>query len=473
MHRRLFIQVFGGNVYAVGGSVRDQILGFVQPEIDLLVANHSLKQVISKLRRHGRVDLVGKSFGIIKFTADGVTYDIALPRKDIPLTSASRSHKDFIIQADPWLPVEKDLERRDFTINSMAIRLKDGRLIDPFGGLKDIKTRRIKLTNPQAFPDDPLRVLRAARFASVLDFKIDPSVYDLARKVNLLALSSERVNEELFKILLHSKRPSKGLEELFTLGALDQLFPELAALTLVIQDSYFHPEKDHLGHHTVWAHTKLTVDQASAITRIMDFSQEKKLALLLAALYHDAGKASTTQWNFKKGRMVITSNGHDLESEKIVRKRLEQQRIYSWNGYDLAVIIPLLIRTHHRASELWQNRRIVTRKAFNRLAVEVRGEIELVIALDAADRFGRKIRLIKSLDREAVWLLGKFNQLKVNKETIKPLVMGRDLIGLGVKPGPEMGKLLKKLYEMQLDGLFLTRAEGIRTAEKILKEKKS
>ncbi len=474
-HRQLFVQLFGADVYAVGGFVRDWLRGVPTEEVDLLVQGHHLEEIIPKLQLRGKVDLVGKSFGVIKFTVDGRTYDLALPRKDQPSQAADgqqRGHKDFIIKADPYLPLEKDLERRDFRCNSLALRLSDGVLIDPFRGAEDIRNRIIRLTNPRAFPDDPLRVLRAARFASVLEFSIDPDIYLIARDIDLKGLSVERVNEELFKILLLSRRPSRGLQEMHRLGVLRQLFPELYRLTLSIQDSIFHPEKDDFGHHTVWAHSLLSVDQARAIADFTRLEPTRKLSLLLAALFHDTGKPATASWEYKKNRLVITNNGHDLLSEKIARKVFQRQKIFSWNGYNLRQVVPMLIRHHHRVSELWLNRKLVTKKAFNRLAADIKGEIELLVYLDAADRAGRRARIIAGLDRQARWLLKKFEELKINRETIKPLIMGRDLIKLGVPPGPGMGQLLKKLYRLQLDNHFETRTQGLKLARKLIREKK-
>ncbi len=466
--RRLFVRLFGRDVYAVGGYVRDLLRRAPSPDVDILVARHPIEEIIRKLEVHGRADLVGKSFGVVKFTTGGTTYDIALPRRDVPRKGGLRGHRDFVINADPMLPIEKDLERRDFRTNSMALRLRDGTLIDPFDGRRDTLAKRIRLTSPASFPEDPLRVLRAARFASVLNFSVDPAIYDIAWGVDLQGLSVERVNEELFKILLNSERPSVGLEELFRLGALAQLFPELQALSLVIQDSIFHPEKDAFGHNTVWQHSKLTVDQAAALAGIVGLDQARKLALLLAGLTHDLGKAKTTRWEHKHGRMVITSPGHDLASERLARRLLGRLKIFAWNGYDLGKIVPVLIRTHHRAAELWLNRATVTRRAFNKLAAEVYGEIDLLVYLDAADRGGRKTRLLKTLDREARWLFRKFEELRVDKETIKPLIMGRDLIRLGVPPGPGMGKILKKLYKLQLDNRFETKARGLEKARELV-----
>ena len=471
--RTLFVRLFGRDAYAVGGCVRDLVRGRPSPDVDILVARHSIPEIVRRLRQHGRVGLVGRSFGIIKFTTGGRTYDVALPRKDIPRGAGAKRHKDFVIAADPGLPIEKDLERRDFRCNSMALRLKDGLLVDPFGGRADIRARKIRLTNPGAFPDDPLRVLRAARFASVLGFSVDPEIYRASRAVDLGGLSVERVNEEIFKILLHSRRPSVGLEELFMLGALAQLIPELEALALVIQDSVFHPEKDAFGHHTVWQHTKLAVDQAAALARAAGLAPPKTLVLLLAALYHDLGKRTTTRWEYKRGRMAITSCGHDVLSGRLAQKLLARFKIHSWNGAAIGRLVPLLIRTHHRAAELLQNRESVTKKAFNRLAADVEGEIELMIFLDAADRAGRRERLVRGLDREARWLFKRFEELRVNRETIKPLIMGRDLIGQGVAPGPGMGEILKKLYRIQLDNGFETKAQGLKKARRLIERKPS
>ena len=467
---KLFIGLFDRDVYAVGGFVRDHLRGDPSEDVDILVTHHSVDEIIQKLGSHGKVDVVGKSFGVIKFTVEGKTFDIALPRKDRPKQAKIRKHKDFIISADPDMPLEKDLERRDFRCNSIAVRLADGKIFDPFKGQDDIREKVIKLTNPQAFPDDPLRVLRAARFASILAFSVDPKIYEIAKGIDLSGISEERINEELFKILLHSSQPSSGLDELFKLDALRQLFPELYRLTLCLQDSVFHPEKDTFGHHTVWAHTLLTVDQAKRLAERFRLDEQKSLALLLAALFHDVGKPDTTQWEFKRGRMVITSNGHDIASAKSAKKIFGRLKIFSWNNYNLRKMVPALIKCHHRASELWQNRNVVTKKAFNRLAADVDGEIEILVYLDAADRAGRKKKPVQGLDREGRWLLKKFEEWNVSKETIQPLIMGRDLIKLGVSPGPLMGKHLKKLYHMQLDNEFDTKEDGLIQAKKLVQK---
>jgi len=471
-HKKFFVDHFGENIYAVGGYVRDKLLGIKNSDgmVDLIITHNPAEKIIKTLKKFGKVNLVGKSFGVIKFSIDNNIYDIALPRKDFPKSKEKRGHKDFIIEADPEIPLKQDLKRRDFRCNSMVLRLSDDKLIDYFNGIKDIKEKILKLTNPQAFPDDPLRVMRAARFASTLSFEVDPNIYEISKQIHLTGLSVERINEELFKILLDSPRPSVGLREMFRLDALRQLFPDLYQLTLSIQDSYFHPEKDNYGHHTVWIHTIITVDQTKRLAEIQGIKGPQRLALLLAALFHDIGKPETAQWEYKKGRMVITNNRHDTKGEKKTKKILDQYKIHSKNGYDLRKNVLRLIRCHHRASELWQNRDVITKKAFNRLAADVNGEIELLVVLDAADRAGRDETPIKSLDRQGKWLLNKFEELHVSSESIKPLIMGRDLLKLGVKPGPKMGKILKKLYQLQIDDEFRTKKQGIEKAKEIIKK---
>lgn len=470
--KELFVKLFKNDVYAIGGYVRDLMRGDPSKDVDILVTNNSLDEIENKLSHFGKVDVVGKSFGVIKFTIKGRTYDVSLPRSDIPVKSESRKHKDFIIKADPFLPIEKDLERRDITCNSIALRLFDGEVIDPFGGVKDIKEKRIKMTNPSSFPEDPLRVIRVARFASTLGWKVENSIYEISKNIDLKGLSAERITEELFRMLLNSERPSKGFKEFLKLGVIEKLFPEILPMTFTIQDSSFHPEKDRFGNHTVWIHTLLTIDQAKRISKIFSFSPEKSVTLLLASLFHDIAKPQTSKWEWKNGRLHLTNYRHDTLGVEISQNILERLRIFTWNNFDVRKYVLLLVKHHHRSTDLWQNRNNVTKKAFNRLYRDMENEIELLIYLDLADRKGRENRLLNGLDREAKWLFSKIEEFGINKETIKPIIFGRDLIKLGLQPGKLMGNILKQLYELQLDGAFTTKEEGISIAKEIIKNLK-
>lgn len=169
----LEIKSLGGEIYFVGGCVRDFFLNKKSKDIDLLVRKVESENLIVLLKKYGRVDLVGESFGIIKFKPfdSNEDFDIALPRTE--KWTGEKGYRAFNTISDPFLDIEKDLERRDFTINSIAKNAFTGDFVDPFGGIKDINNRVIKMTNPETFKDDPLRMLRAIQFASRFNFLID------------------------------------------------------------------------------------------------------------------------------------------------------------------------------------------------------------------------------------------------------------------------------------------------------------
>ena len=176
--RALFVRLFGADVYAVGGYVRDLLRGAEPAEVDLLVARRTVEDIVAKLAPHGKVDLVGRSFGVIKFTRRGPTYDIALPR--VGPGAGGRPGGDTRTSSSgpiPACPSKRTCGGATSAATASPGRLSDGRLIDPFDGRADIRARRLRVTDPAAFPEDPLRVLRAARFASVLGFRVDPAIY--------------------------------------------------------------------------------------------------------------------------------------------------------------------------------------------------------------------------------------------------------------------------------------------------------
>ncbi len=335
----------------------------------------------------------------------------------------------------------EDLARRDFTCNSIAIRLLDHTLIDPFVGVQAIRQKRICMTGPESFLDDPLRVLRAARFAAVLKFQIEDAIYLKAKNVNLLDLSSERIVDELFRLLLESERPSRGLEEYFRLSVLEKLFPQLSSLTLTIQDANFHPEKDEQEHHTVWAHTLNTVDIAKKLAGLYRLPEERTLALLLAALLHDTGKATTTRWEYKRDRMTITSAFHDAAGLQLSEEFLGRLRIETLKNFPLKKVILSLVKNHHRIYDLFRLREEISFKAIARAVKDMEGEDALLLLLDFADRQSREADPLNfsDVDHIAHWFQAKKDEYHINQETIKPLVLGRDLKPLGIKPVRKWG----------------------------------
>jgi tRNA nucleotidyltransferase/poly(A) polymerase len=214
----------GFEVYLVGGIVRDLILNNQNKDVDLVVRKASIDSLIQKLRKFGDVNLVGKSFGVLKFVDnDGIDYDIALPRKDIP--TGEGGHRGFEIQSDENLSIEDELIRRDAKMNAMALNLNTGKFIDPLGGLDDIENKQISAANPEAFSDDALRMLRAIQFASCFGFTIEPKtmqmIIDNADKITEIA--PERILIELDKIV-NKGNPRIGIQLLVNTGLFKQIF---------------------------------------------------------------------------------------------------------------------------------------------------------------------------------------------------------------------------------------------------------
>lgn len=212
----------GGKIYQVGGAVRDSFLGKESKDLDILISNIKPDELEAILKKYGKVDFVGASFGVIKFTPpNGEEVDIALPRTEKRVGSG---HKGFEVTSDHTLPIEKDLERRDFTMNSIA-KDNDDNLIDPFGGVSDINKKLIRLTNPVAFSEDPLRMIRAIQFASRFNFTIEPNTFkaikDNSHKIS--EISKERLLIEFDKIVKKGE-PKIGVELLIESGLYLNIF---------------------------------------------------------------------------------------------------------------------------------------------------------------------------------------------------------------------------------------------------------
>ena len=192
----------GGEAFLVGGAVRDALLGFPSKDEDVLVTGIEWSRLEAALQDVGRVDAVGASFGVLKVVRDGLVIDVALPRTE---QSTGIGHRDFAVTYDPKLPLEADLARRDFTVNAMARRISDDVLIDPFNGAQDLERRVLRAVgNPrERFTEDPLRMLRAARFVAKLDFVLEPDTL-AALKLEadrIKTVSPERIQTELWGTL--------------------------------------------------------------------------------------------------------------------------------------------------------------------------------------------------------------------------------------------------------------------------------
>lgn len=465
-----FIEIFKEKIFLIGGTIRDYILYKRidrDRDIDLVVIDHSYEEIEEKLKPYGKTSTVGRSFAVVKFTPRGCnyTFDISVPRRDVKRSSDSHSHKNFIIDSGPHISLEEDLGRRDFTCNSIALRLLDNEVFDPFNGMEAIAGKRIAMTGPETFFDDPLRLLRGARFASVHRFDIDPEIYENAKDVRLDELSKERVAEELFRLLQESERPSRGLNEYWRLTVLEKLFPTLYALSLTIQDAEFHPETDEFGHHMVWAHTLIAMDIAKKISRSFNLDEEQTLALLLGTLLHDIGKGVTTKWEFKRGRMTVTSVFHDSRGVEMADAFLTDLKIETRKNFPLKNTVLKLVKYHHRIYDLYRNRGKIGFKAISRLVKDLEEHDLLLLLLDFADRQSREpgpLNFTDPKEDEIIqWYTRQKEEFNITQETIQPIVMGRHLLTEGIPPGKQMGVYLNQLYERQLDGEFSTLEEGL------------
>jgi len=218
------VEQLGGKIFSVGGAVRDEFLGKESKDLDILVTGIPMDKLGTLMSKYGKVDAVGKQFGVLKFKPQGASeeIDVAIPRTE--KATGEGGHKGFDVSSDHELPLEKDLERRDFTINAIAKDI-DGNIIDPFGGQEDLKNKIIRIVNPEAFSDDPLRMLRAVQFAARFGFKIDDETREMIKKNagRIKEIPPERILIEFDKIVKKGNA-FEGAYLLKDLGLTPQIF---------------------------------------------------------------------------------------------------------------------------------------------------------------------------------------------------------------------------------------------------------
>ncbi len=422
--------------YLVGGCVRDALLGIDQKDFDLEVFGLSYETLARVLSNWGRTDLVGRSFGVVKLsTRSGHVFDFSVPRRD---SKVSPGHKGFTVEFDPGLGPRDAAARRDFTINTLMWSPRTGALLDFFGGAEDLRNRVLRHVGP-AFVDDPLRVLRGMQFAGRFDLQAAPETVALSRSIRAShgELAVERVREEWFKWAGKSVRPSAGLKFLVASGWVKH-YPEIAALVGCLQDPEWHPEGD------VFVHTAHCCDAMAGLAEWQSADLETRIVLMLAILAHDFGKPSTTHEAERHGRRRIVSPGHEELGGGLARSFLE--RIDAPNVYRERV--PPLVM-NHLAHLQTLNARAVRRLA-RRLAPEIIDHLCVVIA---ADQFGRPPRP-QVLSPAVISLREIARDLAVQAAAPKPILLGRHLIELGLRPGREFGSVLAAAFEAQLDGAF-------------------
>jgi tRNA nucleotidyltransferase (CCA-adding enzyme) len=426
------IKSAGGEAYIVGGWVRDYLRKVPSGDFDVEVYGLALDPLLTILKKHGKPNLVGKAFGVVTMTLrDGTIYDFAFPRTE---KKTGDGHRGFDVTADPYLDFATASSRRDFTINAMGLRLPDLELVDCHGGQADLDAKLLRHVSP-AFSEDPLRALRAVQFAARFGFDIHPATQALCAAQPLEELPRERLFAEFKKLMLQSDHPSIGFEWMRRMDML-RFFPELAALIGVPQEPEWHPEGD------VWTHTMMVVDQAARL-RTPDYTETENLTLMFAALCHDLGKPAATVFKDERWR----SPAHEGLGDKPSRAFLARLT----NEYELIEAVVVLVREHLKPSQLYNVRHELRPAAIRRLALRV--NIEKLVRLARADHLGRTTEeALAGLFPPGEWLLEESKHLDVLLQKPAPYLTGKFLLTLGLKPGPELGRLIQESFELQLEG---------------------
>ncbi len=441
------VRAAGGRALFVGGWVRDRLLRRDSKDIDLEVYGIEADRLRALLEQIGPVNTVGESFTVYKVGP----VDVALPRTE---SKRGRGHRGFVVTGDPHLPVDEAARRRDFTINAIAWDPLHDEYLDPCNGRADLERRLLRVVDPATFGDDSLRVLRALQFAARFELRVDDATKRICRDTALNDLPAERIWGEMEKLLLEAQRPSRGLDLALELGVVDQLFPELRVLVGCKQEPEWHPEGD------VWVHTLLVVDQARS--RLDDLERPQQIAVMLGAVCHDLGKPATTA--FIDGR--IRSRNHEEAGVEPTHAFLDRLNVHTMNGYDVRHQVVGLVAQHLKPGMWHKSPGEVGDGAFRRLAKKV--DLELLARVAASDCLGRHPG---SFDCSAMdWFLDRARALGVEHGAPPPLLLGRHLLKLGLTPGPEIGRILKAVYEQQLDGHVATVDEATDVARRIIED---
>ena len=435
----------GGRALFVGGWVRDRLLGIPSKDVDVEVFGVPAGRLREILQRFGSLNVVGESFTVFK-VAD---VDVALPRRD---SKVGAGHRGFEVTGDPSMSIEEAARRRDFTVNAVAWDPLGEEYLDPFDGRADLLERKLlRAADPRTFADDSLRVLRGVQFAGRFGLEMDPGTMELCRRLPLDDLPAERVWGEVEKLLLRAPRPSRGFELALELGVIDRLFPEMRAMVGCPQEPEWHPEGD------VWVHTLMVIDQAR--TRIDDLDKPKQVIVMLGAVCHDLGKPPTTA--VIDGR--IRSMEHEQEGVPPTLALLDRLNVHSIGGFDVRGQVVGIVANHLAPNAFFKSKTPVGDGAFRRLSQKV--DLELLARVAESDCLGRTGKFDCSGIR---WFIERARALGVEHAPPEPIVRGRHLLELGVPPGPGMGRLLKEIYERQLDGRVTTLDDGLAAARELL-----
>ena len=407
----------GGRVFYVGGYVRDKILGNITNDVDIEVHGIEAEKLVEILGKYDEVLKIGNSFGIYTLMSHHI--DIALPRKE---KNTGKGHKDFEIYTDPYIGTYEAAKRRDFTMNSIMEDVLTHEIIDHFNGLDDIRNKTIRHIDDETFVEDPLRVLRAAQFASRLGFLVDDKTIELCKRIDITTLSRERVEEELKKALLKSDKPSVFFRTLNEMNQLDYWFKEIKDTIGIIQDPFYHPEGD------VFTHTMMVIDEECKYRELVDYD----IGFMFMGICHDLGKTITTTVD-EKGR-VHTYN-HETEGIPIIKTFLDRITRNS----EIISYVTNMVPLHMKLNIMHRDQASI--KATNAAFDKASHPLDLIY-------FALCDHPIKEdYDRKEF----HFNRYELYKEIMaKPYVKGEDLLKAGIEPGVKYKEALEYAHKLRL-----------------------
>ncbi|TDP93255.1 poly(A) polymerase [Leucobacter luti] len=419
----------------VGGPVRDALLGRAVTDLDFTTSAlpDETRAILDDLS--ASVWDVGRDFGTIAARVQGETVEITTYRAEI---YRDDSRKPTVSYGDT---IEGDLVRRDFTINALALMLPELRLVDVSGGLEDLVAGRIHTPGAPAasFTDDPLRMLRAARFAAQLGFEVSAetqgAMVQFAERLDII--SAERIRDELVK-LLSSTDPVPGIRLLVDTGLAERFLPELTALQAT--------QDDHGRHKDVYEHSLTVLRQAIALEteRRGAHTNAPDVVLRLAALLHDIGKPATRR--FERGG--VTFHHHDVVGAKLAKKRLRELRFDNDTVKRVARLVELHLRFFGYSDQPW------TDSAVRRYVRDAGDELAQLHILTRADVTTRNRRKAERLDHAYDDIERRIDELAAAEElaAVRPELDGAQIMSiLGIAPGPLVGRAYKHMLDVRLD----------------------
>ncbi|MEO8206351.1 MAG: CCA tRNA nucleotidyltransferase [Chthoniobacterales bacterium] len=415
------LQDAGHTAYFAGGCVRDHLLGLTPHDFD--IATSALPEEVQRL--FPRTVPVGAQFGVILVIDHGMEFQVATFRSDGAYIDGRHP------AAVSFSTAESDTERRDFTINGLFYDPASDSILDFVGGQEDLKRRLLRaIGNPNdRFEEDKLRILRAIRFSTTLGFEIDPATWEAvcANSAKIHSVSAERIQDEVVKLFLSPHRV-RGFDQLDQSGLLREILPEVDALKGCEQPPQFHPEGD------VFIHTRLMLSL---------LPEKVSLPLVLAVLFHDIGKLPT-QMRDATGR--IRFNGHEYVSAEMTLKIMQRLRFSN----DITDATIEQVRHHMAFKDVQQMRTAKLKRFMARPTFEDEMELHRV---DCSGSHG---------------MLDNYHFLHQKQEEFAneplvppPLVTGKDLIQLGMQPGPAFSSILENVQTAQLEGTLKNREQAL------------